>query len=680
MSDTVLPKPAPDALDNLMRTQALALRAKDEPPKSRQEWEDRRAKLCAAMFTAMGDFPDKPCPLEPKDMGVIKRDGYRIEKLLLQTRPDVWMTASAYVPETAKGKTPAVLVVHGHWPWARRDPVVQARCLGLVKLGFFVLAVDAFGAGERYTTPGRGTYHGALYGSTLWPTGQTLLGMQVYDNRRAVDYLQSRPEVDGTRLGITGASGGGNQTMYAGALDERFRAVVPVCSVGTYQSYLHSACCVCEVLPGALRFAEEGDVLALVAPRALLVINATKDAFQFSLGEAEKSIARARPVFKLYDADAKLAHATFESPHDYNQAMREIMYGWMTKHLKAEGDGKPIPEPKHEVEKPEDLSCFAEHQRPKPFLFPPSFSKMEAERVLKKAHPRVPDHREEWEAVAVRMRDWLRKDVLGDWSKAPRPDAVAGAAEAKNETTTPMILHPEPEMPVPFLVKATAKPDPTLPSCLLLHLEGKSEALKHPLAQKLLDKGWAIVAPDLRGTGETKPTHGAVAGAADHHSAEHGLWLGRPMLSQWLFDISCLLDWMGAQPTLDRQHFALVGLGHAGVAALCAAGVFDDRVSSAAAVDSLAGFVTEQAYAEGIPMSLLVPGILKAGDIPHLAAMIAPRKIVIASGLSSQSKKLTDKELKGAYTYTSGMYKLLGAENKLSIRAEMKAEEIAAEL
>ena len=139
---------------------------------------------------------------------------------------------------------------------------------GLVKLGFFVLAVDAFGAGERYPEPARGTYHGALFGSTLWPAGQTLLGMQVYDNRRAADYLCARPEVAAKRLGITGASGGGNQSMYAGALDERFRAVVPVCSVGTYQAYLHAAGCVCEVLPGALRFTEEGDVLGLVAPRA----------------------------------------------------------------------------------------------------------------------------------------------------------------------------------------------------------------------------------------------------------------------------------------------------------------------------------------------------------------------------------------------------------------------------
>jgi dienelactone hydrolase len=90
-----------------------------------------------------------------------------------------------------------------------------------------------------------------MVGATLLPIGLPLSGLQVYENMRAVDYLLTRPEVDGSRLGITGASGGGNQTMYAGAFDERFKAVVPVCSVGTYQSYVGAACCMCEVVPGA---------------------------------------------------------------------------------------------------------------------------------------------------------------------------------------------------------------------------------------------------------------------------------------------------------------------------------------------------------------------------------------------------------------------------------------------
>jgi dienelactone hydrolase len=679
MADTVLPKPQPQALDNFLRAQSLALHANDRPPPDRKTWEERRAKLRGVMFAAMGSFPEKPCPLEPKDVGVLKRQGYRIEKLLLQSRPDVWITASAYVPDPLSGKAPAVLVVHGHWPWARRDPVVQARCLGLVKLGFFVLAVDAFGAGERYTTPARGTYHGALYGSTLWPTGQTLLGMQVYDNRRAVDYLRSRSEVDGDRLGITGASGGGNQTMYAGALDERFRAVVPVCSVGTYQAYLHAACCVCEVLPGALRFAEEGDVLSLVAPRALLVINATRDAFQFSVGEAQKSIIRARPVFRLYDADAKLRHATFESPHDYNQPMRETMYGWMTRWLKDEGDGKPIPEPKHEVEKPEDLACLGDTPRPKGFLFPSSFAAREAAAQLAHFHEHPPDHRQAWESRAIGMRARLRKEVFGDFPRLPKPEAKPSeTTTAEGVRTTTLLLHPEPELPLPALVKTRAPG--RAPACVLLHFDGKAEALKHPLAAALLAKGWTVLAPDLRGTGETQPGNEAIAGAPDHHSAEHGIWLGRPLLGQWVFDVLCLLDWMAVQPGLRKDRIAVVGLGQAGVVALCATGLFDEQVTAAVAVDAPATYFTDLPYANGTRMGLLAPGILRAGDVPHLAALSAPRRLIVSGGVSPQGKKLTEKELRECYAFTRSMYRLHKAEPKLTVEVEMRPEDIAAGL
>jgi dienelactone hydrolase len=633
------------------------------------------------MLQAMGPFPEKPCPLEPRELGVLRRTGYRIEKLIFQSRPDVWVTASAYVPESVKARTPAVLVVHGHWAWARRDPVVQARCLGLVKLGFFVLAVDAFGAGERYTTPGRGTYHGALYGSTLWPVGQTLLGMQVYDNRRAVDYLQTRPEVDGDRIGITGASGGGNQSMYAGALDERFRAVVPVCSVGTYQAYLHAACCVCEVLPGALRFCEEGDVLALTVPRALLVISATRDAFQFSVAEAEKSVARARPVFRLFGVEDSLRHSVFESPHDYNQQMREAMYGWMTRWLKKEGEGKPIPEPKHEVEKPEDLSCFAEGARPKEFLFPPTFAAREARALVAQFEKRRPDHAEEWESTAVAMRDRLRKDVFGDFPRPDTPPATLGkTATVEGISTLPVLLHPEAGLPLPALYRAKGEFRGKRRACVLLHLDGKAEALRHPLAAALLDRKWVVLAPDLRGVGETRAANDAIRDAPDHNSAEHALWIGRPLLGQWLIDVRCLLEWLGQQPDLDRNSLAVIGLGQAGLVALCAGGLLEDRLASAAALTAPVTYVTDQAYGPGTRMGLLAPGILKVGDVPHLAALCAPRRLVIAGGIDPQGKQLDGKGLKERFAFAAGIYQLNKVGDRLKLLGEAKADEVAAAL
>jgi dienelactone hydrolase len=668
----------PNVFDNLLRAEALALHARDTPPASRPAWEERRARLREQIFAAIGPFPEKPCDLEPKVHGVLKRDGHRIEKLVFQSRPDVWVTANAYVPEPVSGRLPAVLAVHGHWPGARRDPVVQARCLGLVKLGFFVLAVDAFGSGERYTKPALGTYHGALYGSTLWPVGQTLLALQLYDNRRAVDYLCTRPEVDAGRLGITGASGGGNQSMYAGALDERFRAVVPVCSVGTYQAYLHCACCVCEVLPGALRFAEEGDVLALVAPRALLVVSATQDGFQFSVGEARKSLDRARAVFKLHDADDKLAHAVFDSGHAYNQPMRQTMYGWMTRWLKDDGNGKPISEPEHQIEKPEDLACYPDGVRPKGFLFPPSYAAREARGLIAKLARLKPDHAEDWESTAIHLRTQLRRQVLGDFPKPPKPAAKLGKEEdAGDLRMASAMLEPEPGLPLPVVVKWKTSAKGRAPACVLLHLDGKVEALKHPLAAALLQKGVTVIAPDLRATGDTKSAHDAIAGAPDHNSAEHALWLGRPLLGQWVFDILCVLDWLALQPRLDRRRFAVAGLGEAGIVALCSAGLLEDRIAAAVAIGSPVTYGTEEAYPAGTHMGLLAPGILRWADVPHLAALSAPRRVIVAEGVAASGKKLAAKELRDAYAFTHDVYKACKVADKLTVAENARLQDIA---
>jgi dienelactone hydrolase len=682
MIDAEFPSPDPEAFNRWIQAQGSALRTKDLPPANRREWDQRRPKLRQSMLDAMGPFPEKSCDLNPQFEGFLERDGYRIEKLIFQSRPDVWVTANAYVPTPTKGKVPAVLVVHGHWAIARRDPVVQARCLGLVKLGFFVLAIDAFGSGERYTQPAAGTYHGALYGSTLWPVGQTLLGMQVYDNRRAVDYLLTRREVDGERLGITGASGGGNQSMYAGALDERLKVVVAVCSVGTYQAYLKAACCVCEVLPGALRFTEEGDVLGLIAPRSLLVINASRDAVQFSPREAEKSIARARQIFKTYGADDHLEHRVFESAHDYSQPMREAMYGWMTRWLKHQGEGQPIPEPKHEVEKPEGLACFPSPTsgRPKDFLFPPTFAAREARASLDRFTSKPPTHKEEWEATAANIRSQLRNKILGEFPKPPRPVGKFGKSALIDRIPTVYVeLQPETDTPgltMPVLMQSKPGMEGKQPACILLHLDGQAAALKHPLAKSFRDRKWLILAPNLRATGEAAPPHDAIRDARDHNSAEHALWIGRPLLGQWIFEISHLLDWLAIQPGVDQRRVAVAGLGPAGIVAMCVGGLQESRVTGVACIGTPVTYVSDLAYGSFMRMGLPAPGILRVGDVPQLAALLAPRKLAITEGKTPQGKLVRIRELQDAFAFTRNIFRLYNNEDHFFLKEEVRMDDV----
>jgi dienelactone hydrolase len=651
-----------------VQAQGAALRADDRLPESLTEWEAQRATVRKRLQQSWGDFPDTPCPLEPRTFGELKRDGYRVEKLTLQTRPGILMTANAYVP-AGSGRRPAVLCVHGHWRGTKQDPVVQSRCIGLAKLGFFVLAVDAFGAGERALGKQLGEYHGEMVAATLFPTGLTLAGLQVYENMRAVDYLQTRSEVDPGNIGITGASGGGNQTMYAGAFDTRFGCVVPTCSVGTYQSYLTAACCMCELVPSALTYTEEWAVLALTAPRALMVINATQDAFQFSVGEAKKSVQKAHRVFDLVGRTSSLKHAIFESKHDYNEQMREEMYGWMTQHLKGEGGGRPIPEPPISVEDPEDLRCFPGESRPGTFVTLPQFASAEGRAILSRR--KLPSHREHWRSEREMMLETLAERVLGRFPRLSRLNMQVTDDSAGGRET--IAFEPEPGL----VLEAHRKfvPDAKGRLAILLDLAGRTKAEEHPLYAELQQANWDVVTLDLRATGALAVPSEAIGNAPDHNSGQWSVWIGRPLLGQWVWDIRRLLDALvQTKRSLPRQT-AIVGLGPAGVVAMCAAAL-EERIVQVAAVETLASYVSDEPY-RGQRFGIMVPAILRDfGDIGHLASLTAPRQLTIVGGRRGNGALLTSEELNTQFQYTTRAYGLEGAAGRLTIHTDASPKAI----
>lgn len=642
-----------------VRTQFDALRLGDKPPRNLDDWARHKATIRQQLLQAWGGFPAEACPLDARVLGTLDRDGYRVEKIVFQTHPGVWMTANTYVPDKP-GKLPAILQVHGHWPGAKQDPVVQARCIGAAKLGFFVLAVDALGAGERGIGKALGEYHGAFTGATLLPVGLPLSGLQAYENTRAVDYLTTRPEVDGERIGITGASGGGNQSMYSGAWDERLEAVVPVCSVGNYRSYLGTACCQCEVVPGAIRFTDEWGLLGMVAPRALMVVHATQDAPQFSVLEAKKSLALAGPVFGLHDKSTFLRHSVFESKHDYNSAMREAMYGWMTLHLKGETDGSPIPEPEIRTEDPEALRCYPGDSRPEDWVTIPLFAAIQGRRLLMARTS--PANADAWRESSKRLRTRLVEKVFGGIPKVP---TVPSRVEAIEEGRT-RLIHFQPEPGIDLVAKVESGKRTIAPLVILIDLDGAAKSASSELAAAVRASGWGLVTLDLRATGKLAPPADRIGQVPDHNSAEWGLWIGRPLLGQWAFDVRRLLD---ALERIDRAlppEVALVGRGPGGLVALCA-GAIDKRVTKVAAVGTLASFLTEVPFA-GQRLGVLATGIVReVGDVAHLAALNAPRRVIIAGGVAGDGQSRSQEEIRLVYREASRVWDLLNAGSELSL-------------
>lgn len=648
--------PSPMTYLQFIRRQAEALRAGEHPPETIPEWETQAATVRKGLQTAWGEFPTKPCPLEPQVLGTLDRDGYRVEKVVFQTRPGVRMTANAYVPDTP-GQHPAILAVHGHWKGAKQDPVVQARCIGAAKLGYFVLAVDAFGAGERGVGKALGEYHGEMTGATLLPVGLPLSGIQVYENMRAVDYLLTRPEVDGKHIGITGASGGGNQSMYAGAWDDRLKAAVPVCSVGNYRAYLGIACCVCELVPGALRFTEEWGVLGLTAPRSLLMINATQDASQFSVEEAKRTLTPLQQVYRLHGEAEHVQHAIFESKHDYNQAMREAMYGWMTLHLKGEGEGTPIAEPEMKTEDPETLRCYPGDTRPDDWMTLPRFAAAEG-RTLIAAKP-LPGDAEGWRAEAETRRKAMANTVFGGFPTVP-PIGVESEGISGFEMLS---FEAEPGLPP---ITATRLGTNPAPLAIVIDLEGTETDAYHAWSQAVSEAGWQSVSVELRATGRGAVPGDKIGQAPDHNSAEWALWIGRPLLGQWVFDVRRLLDTIEKTEEGLPPDVVLIGRGAGGLVALCA-GAVDPRVTKVAAVGTLASYISEEPYV-GQRLGVMAPGILReVGDVAHLAALNAPKQVVIAGGVAGNGKTLSLDSLRDAYQPATHVGTLLNAKEKLRL-------------
>ncbi|HWE37906.1 MAG TPA: acetylxylan esterase [Isosphaeraceae bacterium] len=649
-----------------IKAQAPTARRPARAPATAEAWDKRLDAVRKGLARSFGRFPGSDCELEPDVLGTIDRDGYVIERLTFQSRPGVRVTANLYRPEPVRGKCAAVLSVHGHWPWARIDPAVQERCIALAKLGYVCLCVDAFGAGERAVVPARGTYHGALLGASLWPAGVPLLGLQVYDNRRAVDYLISRPEVDPDRLAITGASGGGNQTMYAGATDPRLKVVVPVCGVGRLEAYLGTGCCVCELLVGGLTYATTGDLLALVAPRALLVINATRDAPQFSVVEAARSVVFARERFRSLDAEPRLKHLAVEAEHGYDRTMREALYGWLGRWLRDEGDGGPIAEPTHATEDPERLRCYPDAaSRPKSVVTIPEFASREGNARLAELPP-VADHPERWEADSIRMRTALVADVFGGFPARVGLELVH--REESAGVALEMTSEPGLRLRGRFL---TATAAPMKGTALLLRNDGMAPP-DDPAVRALRRSGRHVLTVDLRASGARAPQAPAVQGVADHHPAEWALWIGRPLLGQWTWDA---LRWLDALDLLDKDDagediayapYEVVGLGPFGLVAMLAGGLDPGRVRAVAASRPPMSFVGEGPWA-GWPMGLIAPTVLDVGDVGHLAALVAPRRLAVGGGFGTDGADAPRDRLADAFAPTRAIYATLKARDRLVV-------------
>ncbi|MDD5678484.1 MAG: acetylxylan esterase [Kiritimatiellae bacterium] len=587
-----------------------------QPSLTLEAWQSARKTILAKIKHNAGTFPTPP-PLDMRLHGVIRLNGYELRKVTYQSRPGLRVTANLYVPD-GPGPFPGVIGVHGHWNQGKIPERVQARGHILALNGFVVLMIDAIGAGERGTVPGQFEYHGAGIGAALFDIGESLLGMQVYDNMRGIDLLTSMACVDADHIGVTGASGGGNQTMWLAALDPRIKAAVPVVSVGTFEAYVTRCNCVCETLPNGLTFLEEWAVLGLTAPNALLILNSLQDSPSFCVAEMLRSYHDARQIYRLYGAEDKIAYQAFNLPHGYWPELQEAMLGWFKRWLKGEGEGRPCALPSYTALPEAKCLCFPGKKRPAMVASIPEYCRPIARRL-------AASHRQGAQPVSSAAK---RRQLQG---LLRLPAATSG-----NEITDmgsvlqpygqvrKLIVESEPGVLLPVAILTANRDGRPHAATLLLHSQGKQALGEAPWIKQRVARGDTLILADLRGTGETrydsfdKP---ALSHQTFHDHSRACLWLGRTMLGDWTRDIMSLVDSTTAR--LDRTPIDIIAFQETGLAALCAASL-NVRIRTIITVGMPGSYLTKDPVISP-SMAIHVPGILRWGDISMMAALAGCR-------------------------------------------------------
>ena len=291
------------------------------PPATAQAWRDRARAVREQLRVATGLWPLPPrTPLKPRVFGKVERDGYTIEKVVLETLPGFTLSGNLYRPTGKAGKRPGILSPHGHAKEGRVNADTQQRSVRWAKLGCVVFMYDMVGYVDSKP------FGHAFQNDRLRRWGLSLVTLQTWDSLRALDWLSTLPDVDPARIGCTGESGGGTQTFLLTAIDDRIKISAPVVMVSDW----FQGGCVCENCAGLRIGTDNVEIAALIAPRPLKLVGATGDWTARTMTRAYPTLVN---IYSLLGAADRVSADVFDFPHNYNQTSRNAVYPFLAKWL-----------------------------------------------------------------------------------------------------------------------------------------------------------------------------------------------------------------------------------------------------------------------------------------------------------------------------------------------------------
>jgi dienelactone hydrolase len=646
-----------------------ALRARQaeyDARKTPQQIAAYQARLRQKFLEAIGGLPERT-PLADQVAGKVARDGYRVEKIIFASQPKHFVTALLFLPDSDRFKppVPGVLVPCGHSDTGKGHAAYQSVGASLALAGMAALVVDPIDQGERgqYLGPGGWPQRWGVQAHNHIAIGTTLLGrnvarFEIWDNMRAVDYLQSRPEVDPQRIGCTGNSGGGTQTSYLMALDDRIRAAAPSCYLCGFAALLRT------IGPqdaeqnifGQLAFGmDHGDYVMMRAPTPILLCTATKDFFD--IHGAWDVFREAKRLYTRMGFAERVGILENDAPHNYDKLQREGVLRWLSRWLL--GKDQPMVEPPIRLLSAEEFRCLPDG------------------RVM-----RLPGARSTYD-LNMEYEGQLARRRAAAWKAGPREELLAQVRRVAG--IRPLAEVPKPavekigshvgrgykvetllftlagekggvpakrvegeegksegeggDMVLPALEFLPEKPAAG-PAVLYVHQAGKAaDAGPGGPIEQLVRQGQHVLAVDLRGTGQTK------SAAADNDVATAYL-LGRCYVGLRAEDVLLAARWLaessGKPPRSGETRIAeggaqrnprsaagavrLVAVGPVGIPALHAAALEPGLFQSVKLVRTLPSWsAAVRDPVTAVEPDQIVHAALEVYDLPDLAALLGDK-------------------------------------------------------
>lgn len=575
---------------------------------SKEQWQERARLIREHVLVSCGLWPTPPkTPLNAKVFGRVERDGYSIEKVYFETYPGFFLAGNLYRPLGKTGPFPGILNPHGHWRNGRMADEdagsIAARCISFARQGMVAFTYDMAGYNDTIQVDHK---FAADLKNTLWSI--SLMGLQTWNSVRALDFLESLPDVDKSRLACTGESGGGTQTFMLGTFEDRLAMLGPIVMV----SHSMQGGCLCENAPGLRVDYSNMELAAVPAPRPQILVAATGDWTKTTQEIEGPAVAS---IYKLFGATDHLKYATFNYGHNYNKTSREAVYAWFGRHLLQETDANKLKEPPYKKEPDSDLRVFPDGKLPQGAL-------NEAQLIgalVDLARQQLADLEPRDAASLAKAKETLAPSLkhslqIHDLAKMPKAEKFAASAEGSSLQFLKIDIAADREPLVAFRrTKAGGSPK----KVVILARSPGAVPFQDATVDRLIEKDIAVVsALFFRGNDETP----AQADAGRDYKANFFSAYNRTDIQERVRELIALCRY--ARQEWPDAKIGLVGEGRAGLWTILAAHEADALVADCAQLD------TSNPDAL-LAQDLYFPGSLRSGGFATALALAAPRPVFL---------------------------------------------------